>query len=129
MLARSSLARASVAAPAALGRAPTGARNMATLREIELRLKSVRNIEKITKVCSAIRNVVHVVDNIQSMKMIASTKLAKAQRAMTSGKEYGVANTGAHALSPRQLYTNAHLMQRCSTTPSLTSLRRTRFSS
>jgi F-type H+-transporting ATPase subunit gamma len=26
-------------------------RNMATLREIELRLKSVRNIEKITKVC------------------------------------------------------------------------------
>lgn len=26
------------------------ARNMATLREIEMRLKSVRNIEKITKV-------------------------------------------------------------------------------
>ncbi|KAL1658042.1 ATPase, F1 complex, gamma subunit domain-containing protein [Schizophyllum commune] len=77
MLARSSLARATVAAPSALGRAPAGARNMATLREIELRLKSVRNIEKITK----------------SMKMIASTKLAKAQRAMTSGKEYGVANT------------------------------------
>jgi F-type H+-transporting ATPase subunit gamma len=49
---------------------------MATLREIELRLKSVRNIEKITK----------------SMKMIASTKLAKAQRAMQAGKEYGLAN-------------------------------------
>jgi methyl coenzyme M reductase subunit C len=30
--------------------APAQARNMATLREIELRLKSVRNIEKITKV-------------------------------------------------------------------------------
>jgi F-type H+-transporting ATPase subunit gamma len=32
------------------GLAPSGARNMATLRELELRLKSVRNIEKITKV-------------------------------------------------------------------------------
>jgi len=49
---------------------------MATLREIELRLKSVRNIEKITK----------------SMKMIASTKLAKAQRAMHNAKVYGQAN-------------------------------------
>ncbi|KJA17785.1 hypothetical protein HYPSUDRAFT_45968 [Hypholoma sublateritium FD-334 SS-4] len=49
---------------------------MATLREIELRLKSVRNIEKITK----------------SMKMIASSKLAKAQKAMEAGKAYGIAN-------------------------------------
>jgi F-type H+-transporting ATPase subunit gamma len=49
---------------------------MATLREIELRLKSVKNIEKITK----------------SMKMIASSKLAKAQRAMEAGKRYGIAN-------------------------------------
>jgi F-type H+-transporting ATPase subunit gamma len=48
MLARRSLARA-VAQPAACACTP-GARNMATLREIELRLKSVRNIEKITKV-------------------------------------------------------------------------------
>jgi F-type H+-transporting ATPase subunit gamma len=32
---------------------------------------------------------------MQSMKMIASTKLAKAQRAMQSGKEYGLANSGA----------------------------------
>ena len=45
ILARGALARAA-AQPRALG-AP---RNMATLREIELRLKSVRNIEKITKV-------------------------------------------------------------------------------
>ncbi|CAE6444534.1 F-type H+-transporting ATPase subunit gamma [Rhizoctonia solani AG-1 IB] len=52
------------------------ARNMATLREIEIRLKSVRNIEKITK----------------SMKMIASTRLNKAQRAMVTAKEYGKAN-------------------------------------
>lgn len=28
------------------------------------------------------------------MKMIASTKLAKAQRAMQVGKEYGIANSG-----------------------------------
>ena len=67
MLARSSLTRATAVAPAALGRAPAGARNMATLREIELRLKSVRNIEKITKVyhfsvcmeCALIFHVVH----------------------------------------------------------------------
>ncbi|KAJ7789920.1 ATPase, F1 complex, gamma subunit domain-containing protein [Mycena olivaceomarginata] len=51
---------------------------MATLREIELRLKSIKNIEKITK----------------SMKMIASTQLAKAQRAMAAGKQYGIANSG-----------------------------------
>jgi len=74
--ARPSLARI---APAA-GAAPAAARNMATLREIELRLKSVRNIEKITK----------------SMKMIASTKLARAQRAMTAAKSYGVANTSIY---------------------------------
>ena len=48
MLARSTLRLA--AQPPALGAAPSQARNMATLREIELRLKSVRNIEKITKV-------------------------------------------------------------------------------
>lgn len=47
-----------------------------TLREIEQRLKSVKNIEKITK----------------SMKMIASTKLTKAQRAMNTAIEYGRTN-------------------------------------
>lgn len=46
MLARRTLPRVVAAQPLALGQA----RNMATLREIELRLKSVRNIEKITKV-------------------------------------------------------------------------------
>ena len=50
MLARSALGRIA-SQPAVLGAAPSQARNMATLREIELRLKSVRNIEKITKVC------------------------------------------------------------------------------
>lgn len=49
LLAHRSLARAAVQS-SACGAAPYGARNMATLREIELRLKSVRNIEKITKV-------------------------------------------------------------------------------
>lgn len=50
MLARRTLAlsRAAIQQPLA---APLNARNMATLREIELRLKSVSNIEKITKVC------------------------------------------------------------------------------
>ncbi|KAK4686801.1 F-type H+-transporting ATPase subunit gamma, partial [Tremellales sp. Uapishka_1] len=50
---------------------------MATLREIEMRLKSVRNIEKITK----------------SMKVVASTKLTRAQRAMNEAKKYGAANS------------------------------------
>lgn len=49
LLARSVLRTAAVQPAVA---APAQARNMATLREIELRLKSVRNIEKITKVCS-----------------------------------------------------------------------------
>ncbi|KAL9102607.1 MAG: hypothetical protein Q9163_002251 [Psora crenata] len=45
----------------------------ATLREIEGRLKSIRNIEKITK----------------TMKIVASTKLTRAQRAMTESRSYG----------------------------------------
>jgi F-type H+-transporting ATPase subunit gamma len=47
--------------------------NYATLREIEGRLKSIRNIEKITK----------------TMKIVASTKLTRAQRAMTESRQYG----------------------------------------
>ena len=47
--------------------------NYATLREIEGRLKSIRNIEKITK----------------TMKIVASTKLNKAQRAMAESRSYG----------------------------------------
>ncbi|KAJ7050488.1 ATPase, F1 complex, gamma subunit domain-containing protein [Mycena amicta] len=80
MLARRTISRA----PAVLsGAGPGNARNMATLREIELRLKSVKNIEKITK----------------TMKMIASSQLAKAQRAMTAGKQYGIANSEVFANS------------------------------
>jgi F-type H+-transporting ATPase subunit gamma len=45
----------------------------ATLREIEGRLKSIRNIEKITN----------------TMKIVASTKLNRAQRAMQESRKYG----------------------------------------
>ena len=47
--------------------------NYATLREIEGRLKSILNIEKISK----------------TMKIVASTKLTRAQRAMTESRSYG----------------------------------------
>jgi F-type H+-transporting ATPase subunit gamma len=47
--------------------------NYATLREINDRLKSIRNIEKITN----------------TMKIVASTKLNRAQRAMTESRQYG----------------------------------------
>jgi F-type H+-transporting ATPase subunit gamma len=57
--------------PVALN-APNAA-TYATLREIEGRLKSIRNIEKITK----------------TMKIVASTKLTRAQRAMTESRTYG----------------------------------------
>ena len=43
------------------------------LRLVQLRLKSIKNIAKITK----------------SMKMIASTKLVKAQKAMEAGRVFG----------------------------------------
>ncbi|GBE83333.1 ATP synthase subunit gamma, mitochondrial [Sparassis crispa] len=85
MLARRTLGRIA-SQPAVLGAAPSNARNMATLREIELRLKSVKNIEKITK----------------SMKMIASTKMARAQRAMVAGKEYGIANSEVFQNAPAE---------------------------
>ncbi|KAI9028687.1 ATPase, F1 complex, gamma subunit domain-containing protein [Hyaloraphidium curvatum] len=53
------------------------ARDMATLKEIQMRLKSISNIAKITK----------------SMKMIASTKMSRAQRLMDVARTYG--NTDA----------------------------------
>jgi len=51
----------------------TNAAGYATLREIEGRLKSIRNIEKITK----------------TMKVVASTKLTRAQKAMWQSRTYG----------------------------------------
>lgn len=76
MLARSTL-RATARVGSVTVSAPSNERGMATLRELEMRLKSMKNMEKITK----------------SMKMIASTKLNKAQRALEAGKVYGLANT------------------------------------
>lgn len=52
---------------------PVLSHNYATLREIEDRLKSIKNIEKITK----------------TMKIVASTKLSRAQRAMSDSRIYG----------------------------------------
>ncbi|KAI9745119.1 MAG: atp3 gamma subunit of the F1 sector of mitochondrial F1F0 ATP synthase [Claussenomyces sp. TS43310] len=53
--------------------AAPNAASFATLREIEDRLKSIRNIEKITN----------------TMKIVASTKLNRAQRAMQDSRSYG----------------------------------------
>jgi F-type H+-transporting ATPase subunit gamma len=53
--------------------APTNAANFATLREIEGRLKSIKNIEKITN----------------TMKIVASTRLTRAQKAMQDSRTYG----------------------------------------
>eukprot|EP00842_Homolaphlyctis_polyrhiza_P002276 jgi/Hompol1/3049/HPOL_006312-RA len=50
---------------------------MATLKEISMRLKSIQNIAKITK----------------SVKMIASTKVPRAQRLMEQSRVFGAANT------------------------------------
>jgi F-type H+-transporting ATPase subunit gamma len=85
--------------PSPLAAAPPNARSMATLREIELRLKSVKNIEKITKVAFSVESSECYLSNVQSMKMIASTKLARAQRAMVIGKQYGIANSGVYFTS------------------------------
>ncbi|KUI60401.1 ATP synthase subunit gamma, mitochondrial [Cytospora mali] len=66
--------RAGAAIPSrAVNSAPNAVAGFATLREIEGRLKSIRNIEKITK----------------TMKIVASTKLTRAQRAMATSKTYG----------------------------------------
>ncbi|BFZ08895.1 hypothetical protein BsWGS_11934 [Bradybaena similaris] len=50
------------------------ARGMATLKEIRMRLKSVKNIQKITK----------------SMKMVSAAKYAKAERELKPARSYGV---------------------------------------
>lgn len=53
--------------------APPNAANFATLREIEGRLKSIKNIQKITN----------------TMKIVASTRLTRAQKAMDDSRAYG----------------------------------------
>jgi len=58
---------------------PTSARGMATLKDIEMRLKSVKNIRKITS----------------SMKMVSAAKFSRAERALKPARVYG---TGAASL-------------------------------
>lgn len=65
--------RAAASAPRVVAGTPATAAGYATLREIEDRLKSIRNIEKITN----------------TMKIVASTKLNRAQRAMKDSRSYG----------------------------------------
>jgi F-type H+-transporting ATPase subunit gamma len=65
--------RAVAAAPSRVAVAAPSAAGYATLREIEGRLKSIKNIEKITN----------------TMKVVASTKLTRAQRAMNTSRAYG----------------------------------------
>ena len=51
---------------ASMSMTPTSARGMATLKDIETRLKSVRNIKKITS----------------SMKMVSAAKFTRAEKAL-----------------------------------------------
>lgn len=71
------------AAPMASRTFSTTPKVEATLRELELRIKSVGNIGKITK----------------SMKMVAASRLARAQTAMNQAKAYGAANSSVFAQS------------------------------
>jgi len=52
----------------------TSVRNMATLKDISRRLKSVKSIQKITK----------------SMKMVSAAKFAKAERELRAARSYGI---------------------------------------
>ncbi|KAM7224505.1 ATP synthase subunit gamma, mitochondrial [Rhypophila decipiens] len=72
MLSRAARPALRAAAVPTRAAAPSAA-TFATLREIEGRLKSIRNIEKITN----------------TMKIVASTKLNRAQRAMADSRTYG----------------------------------------
>ncbi|CAR25596.1 hypothetical protein ZYGR_0A01610 [Zygosaccharomyces rouxii] len=53
------------------------ARNYATLKEVETRLKSIKNIEKITK----------------TMKIVASTRLSRAEKAKVTAKKFDEADS------------------------------------
>ncbi|KAI5842065.1 ATPase, F1 complex, gamma subunit domain-containing protein [Tricharina praecox] len=66
-------ARPALQRAAAASCRPVLSNNYATLREIEGRLKSIKNIEKITK----------------TMKIVASTKMNQAQKSMAESRIYG----------------------------------------
>lgn len=71
--ARPALRAAATAPTRAAAISPNAVATYATLREIEGRLKSIRNIEKITN----------------TMKIVASTKLTRATRTMNVSRKYG----------------------------------------
>jgi F-type H+-transporting ATPase subunit gamma len=79
MLSRTARPALRAVAAAVPTRTPNAA-GYATLREIEGRLKSIRNIEKITK----------------TMKVVASTKLNRAQRSMVESRAYGEASNSVY---------------------------------
>lgn len=72
----------SVLQPVRTAAAPAGTRNMATLKELSMRLKSVSSIQKITK----------------SMKMVSAAKFARAEQALKQGRPLGLA---ANALAEK----------------------------
>merc|ERR1712128_283978 len=71
-------------------------RGMATLKQIQIRLKSVKNIQKIT----------------QSMKMVSAAKYARAERELKPSRPYGAgaqafyekAEIGKDKEAPKELY-------------------------
>lgn len=68
-------------------------------------MKSVRNIEKITKVRTVVfEHVGFGTDSRQSMKVVASTKLTRAERAMREAKKYGAANNGQSGFRVKRTY-------------------------
>lgn len=72
-------------------------RNYATLKDISRRLKSVKNIQKITK----------------SMKMVSAAKYAKAEKDLKLARPYGVASTSFNEkaeLNPPQEAVKKHLI-------------------
>lgn len=71
----------------AMRTAQNSTRNYATLKEVETRLKSIKNIEKITK----------------TMKIVASTRLSKADKAKAAAKQLDK--------SDNQFYKNAETKQ------------------
>lgn len=67
--------------------APSSARGMATLKDIEMRLKSVKNIRKITS----------------SMKMVSAAKFTRAEKALMPARVYAA---GTHSLYEKNDFTS-----------------------
>jgi len=88
MLSRAARPAVRAGAAASTRSVAPNAATFATLREIEDRLKSIRNIEKITN----------------TMKIVASTKLNRATRAMQDSRAYGqTSNTVFHEAETKPL--------------------------